>query len=405
MEGPSALAHNRAFRRLWLGDATSLLGDWFTYVAVGTLAVAADRGLIAVAVVLLGHSLPRALVAPLAGRLADRHDRRAILIIGSLLRALTVLAMIVAAWAEALAAVQVLVFVRMAFGGLIEPAATAMLPQLVPREQVGRANAVLGATWSVMFAIGVAAGGLMTALVGPIAALAIDGLTFAIAALVFATLPRALPSPPSEGRRSRVDEHGWRIAWARPDILGSALAKLPAALANGGAWVLLHDLARADYFGTTAIGLGILHAARAVGTGLGPLLWIGCLRGSPSGLRASVGVTLVAVAVLAVADTPALILAATVAWGIGTGANWVTASTRMQVLSANDQLGRVASVDLFTQSLAQGVGGLVGAWLADHWSDPTLSAWWGAAGGLLGWLGVGALVRLSARSRRSEASS
>ena len=58
------LVHNRGFRRLWAGDAISLFGDWFTYVAVGALAVEAGEGLLAVAIVLLGHSLPRALLGP-----------------------------------------------------------------------------------------------------------------------------------------------------------------------------------------------------------------------------------------------------------------------------------------------------------------------------------------------------
>jgi MFS family permease len=390
------LAHNRNFRRLWLGDAISLLGDWFTYVAVGTLAIAADRGLISVAIVLLGHSLPRAVFAPVAGRLADRVDRRTIMVVASLLRAVTVIAMIVAALADALMAVQVLLFVRMAFGAFIDPAATATLPQLVAVEQISRANAVLGATWSVMFAVGVALGGLVTAVMGPIAALTVDAVTFVIAAGVFAMLPPALARTAAE-KSERAS--GWAIVWARPDILGAALGKLPAALANGGAWVLLHARAGEELFGTTAMSLGVLHAARAVGTGLGPLLWIGNLRGSEWGLRFSNALTVVAVIVFALASSPALALAAALLWGMGVGANWVTASTRMQVLTPNDQLGRVASVDLVTQSLAQCVGGLVGAWLADHWVDPTLSAWWGGAAGLFGWFGVGVLVQ---RSRRAQ---
>ncbi|HLT38018.1 MAG TPA: MFS transporter, partial [Enhygromyxa sp.] len=372
------LAHNRGFRRLWLGDAISLLGDWFTYVAVGTLVVAADQGLVSVAIVLLGHSLPRAVFAPLAGRLADRIDRRTIVIVASLLRAVTVLAMIGAAWADALWAVQALLFVRMAFGAFIDPAATAMLPQLVATEQISRANAILGATWSVMFAVGVTVGGLVTAVVGPIASLAIDAVTFVLAAGVFATLPEARPRPPEQRRElAELDERasGWAIAWQRPEVLGAALGKLSAALANGGAWVLLHDRAGDQLLGTTAMSLGLLHAARALGTGLGPLLWIGRLRASEWGLRVSNGLTLVAVAAFALADGPALTLAAALLWGIGVGANWVTASTRMQVLTDNDQLGRVASVDLVAQSLAQCVGGLLGAWLADRWLDPSLAAW------------------------------
>ena len=129
-----------AFRRLWCGNSVSLLGDWFTYVAVGTLAVS-DGTLWAVAVVLLAHTLPRAVFSPLAGRLADRVDRRTLVIGFSVLRAAIVAAMIVAVDAGALAAVQVLLFVRMALGAFVDPAASAALPQLVPAAGVGPANA------------------------------------------------------------------------------------------------------------------------------------------------------------------------------------------------------------------------------------------------------------------------
>ncbi|MFV8753938.1 MFS transporter [Nannocystaceae bacterium ST9] len=393
------LLRNRGFRRLWLGDAVSLLGDWFTYVALGTLVVAADQGLIGVAFVLLGHSLPRVLCGPWAGRLADRIDRRTILIAFSLLRALTVLAMMAAAQAQALALVQALLFVRMAFGAFIDPAATAMLPQLVAGDRIARANALIGATWSVMFALGVAIGGIVTASIGPLAALAVDASTFVIAALVFASLPRSPPRPKDRDPRDPAPtrEGGWAIAWRRPELLAAALAKIPAALANGGAWVLLHARAGEEPFGATALSLGILHAARAIGTGIGPLAWVGPLRGSEWGLRLGNLVALIGVAGFALVDDPALMLAAVLVWGLGMGANWVTATTRMQVASANDQLGRVASVDLVAHSLSQCVGGLFGAWLADRWLDPTLSAWWGALAGLLGWLAVGVLVRTSAR--------
>ncbi len=390
-----SLLHNRGFRRLWLGDAISLLGDWFTYVAIGTLVVAADQGLISVAIVLLGHSLPRVVCGRWAGRLADRVDRRTILIGFSLLRALAVLAMLAAAQAQALVLVQALLFVRMALGTFIDPAATAMLPQLVGTDQVARANALIGVMWSVMFGVGVAIGGLVTAVIGPIAALAVDASTFVIAALVFGLLPSARPHPTST-QAAAVREGGWAIAWRRPDVLAAALGKVPASLANGGAWVVLHARAGEELFGATALSLGVLHAARAVGSGIGPLSWVGPLRGSEWGLRLSNLVALIGVAAFALAEDPLLTVVAASVWGVGLGANWVTASTRMQVLSPNDQLGRVASVDLVAQSLAQCVGGLFGAWLADRWLDPTLSAWWGVLAGLLAWLAVGLVVRRSA---------
>ncbi len=187
------LARRRDFRRLWLGDAVSLLGDWFTYVAVGLLALEAGEGLTAVAMVLVAHTLPKAVFAPYAGRLADRLDRRRIMVVVSLMRAAIVAAMAVAAYADQLLVVQGLLFVRMALGAFIDPAAQASLPQLLPGPLLGRANALLGATWSVVFTVGVGLGGLVTAVVGPVGALSIDVVTFVAAAAILSRLPRLRP--------------------------------------------------------------------------------------------------------------------------------------------------------------------------------------------------------------------
>ncbi|MGB1276429.1 MAG: MFS transporter, partial [Nannocystaceae bacterium] len=410
------LALNRGpFRRLWLGDAVSLFGDWFSYVAVGVLALGSDASggeLLAVAVVLVAHSLPLAVLAPLAGRFADRYDRRAIMVGASLLRGLAVLGMITAALAGSLAWVSGLLFVRMAFGAFIDPAANASLQQLVPRSQLSRANALLSATWSCVFAIGVAVGGLFTAAFGPVWALAVDGLTFMLAALILATLPRLRPGesvvprlgddqtapvetkPEAEdrgadmggpklaglpeelggmaegdcevGNRSKkpgvvgmggtglreepggmtdgdcegenqgektevedpsgVDMRGLgpglvsalRFTWHNRPIFQAALGKMPVAFANGGGWVLLHHAAAVGgaEVGGTAVALGVLHSARALGTGVGPIVWArsSVLGATATGLHASIGFSLLAVVAFVLAPTPVLAVAACVLW-------------------------------------------------------------------------------------------
>lgn len=393
-----ALLRHRPFRRLWLADAVSMFGDWFTYVAVGTLALSEGSGLLAVAVVLLAHTLPRAVLAPFAGRLADRHDRRALLVAGNLLRAVAVLGMLAAAVAGAPATVQALLFVRMALAAFTEPASGAALPQLVDAGQLAPANALLGATWSVLFAVGVAAGGLVTAWVGPVGALAIDAATFLVAAALLAGLPPLRPGDAPPGTAAArdpslspaPDRGSLRDAWAlarhdRP-LRRAALAKLPVMLANGGAWIVLHALAATQTIGA-ALALGVLHGARAAGTGLGPLLWARSARlAGPHGLHVAAWLTFAAVAAFTLAHSPALALAASVAWGVGIGATWVTAATRLQTLAPNRALGRLTAIDLLAHTLGQCLGGLAGAALADHLGDPALAGWLGLGLGLLAWL-------------------
>jgi MFS family permease len=192
---------HRGLRRLWLGELVSMLGDWLTYVAVGVLAVDGG-GPLAVLGVLLAHTLPRVLLAPWAGRLADRHDRRTVLCLGSAARGVAVLGMAIAAASEAPGAMAVLLVLRMALGGIVDAASGAAVPRLVPLGELPRVHALFGATWSVVFAAGVAAGGLLTAGLGPVAALAIDAGTFFAAAVIFAGLPGCSMRSPARARCS-----------------------------------------------------------------------------------------------------------------------------------------------------------------------------------------------------------
>lgn len=382
----------RAFRRLWVGDAVSLLGDWFTYVAVGTLAVA-DGSLWAVALVLLAHALPRAVFAPLAGRLADRFDRRTILVGFSLLRALVVAGMIAAAELEALAAVQALLFVRMALAAFVDPALTATLPQLVPAAGLTTANAAIGAMWSVMFSVGVGLGGLVTARVGTSGALAIDAATFLIAAGIFAGLPRLPPGERTADDRGRLAD-AWALAWREPPILQALLARAPLAFATGAAWIWLHAYAGLQGAAGAALALGTLHSLRGIGTGVGPVLWarLPGLGGTPLGMHAGMGVGVLGIATFAATTSPTVALVAATLWGVGMGANWVTSTTRTQLLTPRHALGRIGGLGLMVMTAMQCLGGALGAWIAGVATAPA-SGWLGAAGGAALWLGIEAVVR------------
>jgi hypothetical protein len=386
-----SLLQHRGFRRLWIGDVVSMFGDWFTYVAVGMLALAEGDGLRAVAVVLIAHTLPRAILAPLAGWLADRHDRRVILVVGSLLRAATVVAMIAAAGVGALEWVQILLFVRMALGACIEPAASAALPQLVPAEAVGAANAAIGSTYGVVFAVGVGAGGVVTAYSGPVGALAIDAATFVIAAAIFSRLPRLQPER-VEGRAGEGVGAAWRLAWREPALLQAVFAKLPLAIANGGGWVYLHAVA-GGRGGDAALALGLLHGARALGMGLGPVLWARApaLASTAAGMHVGTWLSFVAIA-LFIAGPPEVGLVAALVWGTGLGANWVTATTRVQSRTPNGALGRMAAIDLLGHTVGGCVGGVAGALAADHAGDMALAGWLGLGVGVATWAAVQGLV-------------
>lgn len=371
------------FRWLWLGETTSLVGDWLSYVAVSLLALEAGEGALGLALVFAAHILPTALVSPFAGVLADRVDKRRVLVGTQIAMAALMVLMVAAALHRSLIAVQAILFLRTTVAGFFYPAKQAALRELVEEDELVDANAIDAATWSVTFTVGTALGGVI-AMAGPVLALAVDGVTFVVAGLLLARLP-ALPSEARDHVRPKLKEIVVALedARTRPGLLEAVLTKAPLAVAGGGAWVVLNLAAeRVGVLGSAALALGALQALRGVGTGIGPLLSKGLMKTGTSAqhlLRASAWVSFASMAafiVAASAELGWLVLAiAALAWGMGSGGYWVFSAVEMQKKSPKAMLGRLASVDMLTFTVGQGLAALLGGYLADATGIAALSGW------------------------------
>jgi hypothetical protein len=348
------IRRNRAFRRLWAAGAVSLVGDWLSFVAVATLALASGGGAFGLALVFAAHALPGAVVAPVAGALVDGLDRRRVLVVADVSAAAITIAMTIAALLHVPAAIPLLLLVRSAIAALVPPAESAAVRRLVGESDLLAANSLLAATWSVAFVAGMTLGGV-AALLGPALALALDAVSFVIAALVHATLP-AMPAPAA--RRSLVAvvratpaDTAAALAVAGRDraLLAAVLGKAPVGLAGGAAWVslnLIGDVARP--FGAAALSFGILQAIRGAGTGVGPAV---AARLARAGARerdlkaAAIGICLAGIAALSTTRTPIALAIACLTWGCGTGANWVLAHASLQRHASDAVIGRLSAFD------------------------------------------------------------
>jgi MFS family permease len=339
-----------------------MIGDWFSYVAVSVVVLGSDTALVGVALVLVAHTIPRVVAAPFAGVLADRIDLRTILIWMSLLRGCFAMAMLASLTLGSIAALQLLLVGRMAFGSFVDAATMAAIPRLVERIELPLANTIRGVLWSVVFALAVAVGGLATATLGPELALLIDALTFLVSAFIF----RGLASLPAARTVKSTAAGNWQaFMQTHPNALRIALSKLPVAIANGAAWVALHAVT--ESWTHAAFGVGILHACRAIGTGLGPVLW----RRSPGldghrGVVFSITATFIGTALFVTNTAPIALAIAAVVWGLGVGANWVATTTRIQMAVPEAILGRIGAIDIAAQTVGQCFGGVVCAVLASR---------------------------------------
>ncbi|MGZ3450990.1 MAG: MFS transporter [Polyangiales bacterium] len=395
------LTRRPAFARLWLAGVISLVGDWLSFVAVSMLAVEHGGGALDLAWMLVAHTVPGALLSPVAGAFADRFDRRRLLVTAAMAQAALTVAMAFAALRGAVLAVQILVFVRGAVAGFVPPSEASALPRVVEQDELLPANALVSSTWSVAYVAGMALGGALATL-GKAVAIGLDALSFVLAAALLVGLP-AMPAP---GKAVEVRAAiaavprdmlaAVRIAYERPSLLRAVLRKGTLATAGGASWLALNLVAASLHpFGSAALSLGVLQALRGAGTGVGPALASWAVR---RGLRAE-GIAhtadVVALGSMAIfigaSRTPAILAFAALSWGIGSGSNWVLSTVATQRLAPEGTLGRLTALDeLFAATMLAASACIAARWI-DAGATPRIAVLSSiglgvlALVGLLGW--------------------
>ena len=259
----SPLREHHDFRLLWLGQAVTFFGSMITYVAVpyqvyeltGSSALVGLLGLVDFVAMLS--------TAFLGGALADAVDRRRMVRATEALLLLTSLGLLGNSLlaSPSVAALYVLSALLVAFDSLQRPSLDALLPRLVPKEQLVAAAALGSLRMTVGMIAGPALGGLLIASVGLSSTYAVDVGTFAVS-LVALQLMRAVPPPPEAERPSLQGVlEGLRYARSRPELMGTYLVDINAMF-FGMPNALFPALA-AGLGGASVLGL--LYSAPAVG--------------------------------------------------------------------------------------------------------------------------------------------
>jgi MFS family permease len=355
-----------AYRRLWAAELISQVGDWFSLVAVSVVSLSAPGGgVMVLATALAAHLLPQTLAAPFGGWLADRLDKRRVLVGSAVLEGALTVGMAFAAAAGSVLPLQLLLVLRSIASSAREPAAGAALPRLVEPSELRMANTLGAVTWSVSFAVGMALGGLATT-VGATFALALDAVTFAIAGVLLARLPPLLASEPNAGRAATPLSdiaRAFQIAW-RPELRRSVFAFAPIALVSGAGWIALNLASQEQPLAAgAATTLGALQAIRGIGTGVGPML----LR-KRAARWGAVAATATAAGAAFMAWAPSFWLAAFSAflWGAGGGAIWVLLTTEIQEASEEQFRGRMIAFAGIAFATSMAAGALVTALLFEQ---------------------------------------
>lgn len=404
------LRRNTNYRNLWLGAVISNLGDWFNLIASASLITDLTSSGAAISYLFLARFLPIFVFSPFAGILADRFDRRRILIASNLLRALTVLGFLLIRNPAHIWLFYLLTTTQFALSAVFNPARTAVIATIVKRDDLVTANALDSFTWSTMLAIGSLLGGMVAALFGNDTAFIVDALTFLLAAWFISRV--VIPARLAE-ERAEVSRGGWfdfvdglRYLRGEPFILAIALVKGAGSLVWGAINVLevsfteqIFPVLQVGFDGQIfTIGedgsatLGIVYAITGIGTGFGPLLLRRWLGDEPVRLRwaITIGFWVLALGILSLAAAPTFPLfgLATLLRTIGSGSIWVFSAALLQMVVPDRFRGRVFAFEFALLTLTQSISIWWAGYAQDSlgWSVREVTAIAGIAGLIVGLL-------------------
>jgi MFS family permease len=269
MAGSSSLWTNSDFRLYWFGVVFSQLGVRGT-IAVNLFHVYQLTGSTAlVGVVGLSQAVALLLLSPLGGAFADRFDRRRLLQVTQCLSMVVTTGLAVVTVADVVAPLHIYVSVVLntAAASFDQPARQALIPAMVPPEQLKNAFALLNPSREIAILLGPALGGLLTAAAGPGAMYFFDAVTYAVLVVVLAVLHvPPLLAERSSSLWSSIAE-GVSFVRGRPVILQLMALDLSAML-FGAYRVVLPELAT-DFLKVGPTGYGLLVAAPSAGALLG----------------------------------------------------------------------------------------------------------------------------------------
>jgi len=293
------LRRNRGFRNLWLGQVVSQMGDWFDTIALYTIILNLTGSGRNVGLLMVARFVPSFVFGPLSGVLSDRFSRRTLMILSDLLRAVVVLGFLFVRRADQLWIVYVLTVLQLIFSTFFEPARTAALPSIVSDRELLPANAISSVTWSAMLTIGAAIGGVVTGLFGTNAAFVLDSLSYVLSACFIASIrfpkrPAREKTKLSLGKALGITQtiEGVRYVKRRPRVLALLLVK-PAWGLGGGILTLLAVFGEKIFpvGRSAATGIGVLFAARGIGTAVGPIVARRIAGESRTRMQASIGIS------------------------------------------------------------------------------------------------------------------
>lgn len=353
----SLIKNNTNYRWLWLSQAVSNFGDWFGLLAIYALIAKYSDSELLLGLLIVVKMVSLALFSPMAGYITDRFNRRKLMILCDVLRALAVFSMLLVHSRETLWLAFVLTSIQMMISSVFEPAKTASIPNVTTKEELMNANIISTATWSVIFTTGMAMGGFATEWLGIRVTLLVDAITYLISGWFIwrAAIPQTTMSLQEKVRtRNPLTGITEGLSYLNKNrhILRPGIAKGTASAFMGGLVYMLVIVSE-DVLMMGSIGLGLLYAARGIGTGIGPIIGRRLFPDERSWIMAMGGAMVLAglmYMVVGSSNSIATMVVFVLLAHSASGANWVKSTVLLQQRTTDTYRGRVFSTEwlLFT---------------------------------------------------------
>ncbi len=357
MSAPAALAEPR-FRSLWLAGLISDAGDWMLLVALPIVVYGLTGSAIGTSAAFLAELAPGVILAPLAGRLADRADRRRVMLTVTLLQAAALLPLLAVHGRSGLPVVYAVIVVQASLSTLFDPAKNSLLPTLLDSDQLVSGNSLIALNTAIGRLVGGPLGGILLAAGDLRTIVVVDALSFLAAAALIARLPARAPlSARASARRAR----GLPLALRRPVVRGGLTVAFVAEVAQG-IFVVLFILFVARRLQGGAGEIGLLRGIQAVGA-LGAGIALSLVRhGRRPGLLTAAGALVFGVLDLTIWNAPSVTTATwvyVILFAVA-GAPGVVMETGLisglQMASTDAERGRVFGALTFVSNAGQAVG-------------------------------------------------
>lgn len=367
---------NHAFRRLWSASVISMLGEWFNTIALFLLIFQYTESEFFLGLLFTMRMLCFAAFQPFGGLLADRFNRKTIMVWTNIIQVGLALCFLFIDGKNHIVWIYLLTGTMMIMHGMYVTAERAALPNIVPAEHLATANALDAASWSTALCLGAMLGGIVVEIWGTDAAFIIDAVTFAFGAYMLRNL--SIPQTIDEDMKGPLVstaltniKNGWKRIISEKRLLRIVFAKSSWNIAGGGLAGVFLVVAGSDLDGFgMALGFGIFFFARGVGTGIGPIaaralltneerwpVMVGLLVMLSGAFYFLVGWTLG----MSIFLTIPLVMLAHAA----SGANWVLSTILTQKWVEDEVRGRVFSMDMLMMSIAFSISSATAGYLLE----------------------------------------